>query len=107
MRPMSLLNENHAYPSCILPQAAAETGRHDLARDQAGAGRELVDDPERDGDPGRGVDHAGHGGYVPGELEQPVAVRGVRAVEAPDPELGGGAGDPGRPEPEDDGQVER
>ena len=42
----------------------------------------------------RGVDHDRDGGDVPAELEQPVAVRRVVAVEAPDAALGGRAAIP-------------
>jgi hypothetical protein len=44
---------------------------------------------------------------VAAQLQQPVTVRRVVAVEAPDAALGGRAAEPGRTQPADDGPVDR
>ena len=59
------------------------------------------------GDPLGGVDDDRDGGDVPAQLQQPVAVRGVVAVKAPDAAQRGGAAEPGRTKPPDDRAVHR
>jgi hypothetical protein len=79
--------------------AVAGTGPHggdDLAGDEPLFAGQLVDDRKRRGDPLRGVDDDRDRGDVAAQLQQPVAVRRVVAVEAPKAALGGGAAEPGR-----------
>ena len=53
------------------------------------------------------VDHDRDGGHVPAQLEDPVAVRRVVAVEPPDPAERGRAAHPGGAKPPDEGTVQR
>src|SRR5690242_5261706 len=96
-------NERRAFP----PWLTARQGGKVLHRDEPALAGELVDHRERGGDPLRGVDGDRHGGDVAAPLDQPVAVREMVAVEAPDAAQGGGAADPGRTEPAHDGPVNR
>jgi len=73
-----------------------------LAGHQALFPGQLVDDGERHRDPLRGVDHDRDGRDVPAKLQQPVPVRRVVTVEAPDAALGGRAADPRGAQPPDD-----
>src|ERR1700689_2666201 len=94
-------------PPALAPPGTGPHGRDDLAGDEPAFTGELVDDRERRGDPVRRVDDDRDGGDVTAELQQPVAVWRVVAVEPPDAALGGGAAEPGRAQPADDGPVDR
>jgi len=54
-----------------------------------------------------GIDDDGDGWDVAAQLQKTVAVRRVIAVKAPDTAQGGGAAEPGRAQPADDGAVDR
>jgi hypothetical protein len=86
---------------------AGPQGGDGLAGDQPAFAGELVDDRERGGNPFRGVDDDRDGGDMAAQLQETVAVRRVVAVKAPDAALGGGAAEPGRAQPADDGTVDR
>src|SRR5580704_9390027 len=93
--------------AALAAPGAGPHGGDDLAGDEPAFTGELVDDRKRRGDPVRAVDDDRHGGDVPAQLQQPVAVRRVVAVETPDAALGGGAAEPGRAQTADDGPVDR
>src|SRR6185437_15054762 len=78
-----------------------------LAGHQPALAGEVGDDRVSPGDALGGVDDDRDGGHVPAQLQQPVAVRGVVAVEAPDAAQRGGAAEPGRAQPPDDRAVHR
>jgi hypothetical protein len=86
---------------------AGPQGGDSLAGDQPVFAGELVYDRKRSGNPLPGVDHDRDGGDMAAQLQEAVAVRRVVAVKAPDAALGGGAAEPGRAQPADDGPVDR
>src|SRR6266566_3427768 len=94
-------------PTSLGSQPGLVKAADGLAGHQPALAGELVDDRIRSGDALGGVDDDRDGGHVPAQLEQPVAVRGVVAVEAPDAAQRGGAAEPGRTQPPDDGAVFR
>src|SRR5271154_1964751 len=78
-----------------------------LAGDERLVAGEPVDDVKGDGDVFCGVDHGRDDGHMVPPWQEPVAVRWLVAIEAPDAPVDGGAAGVGGAELADDGTVDR